>query len=71
MAASFTPQARKLWEELDPRTKMRVLNSVWCTQCEKNRPMAELGARVSGGDLVLQGTCGTCGHDVTRLVERG
>jgi hypothetical protein len=71
MKAKFTPQARKLWEALEPRTKMRVLNSIWCTQCEKNRPMAELGGRVSGGELILFGRCGTCDHEVTCLVKRG
>ena len=69
MEAKFTPQARKLWEALEPRAKMFALNSVWCPQCEKSTSLAQLAGRVNGGELLLQGKCAACGTEVARLVE--
>ena len=69
MEAKFTPQAKKLWEALEPRTKMFALNTVWCSECEKSTSMAELGGRVNAGELVLHGKCSTCGGQVARNVE--
>ncbi len=60
MEAKFTPQAKKLWEAMEPRAKMFALNTVWCSECEKSTSMAELGGRVNGGELVLHGKCSTC-----------
>lgn len=68
-APNFTARAARLWEELDSRTRIRLLNNVWCPNCSVRSSMQLLGGRVAGGDLVLNGRCLACGGDVARLVE--
>jgi hypothetical protein len=69
MEAKFTPQAKKLWEALEPRAKMFALNTAWCPGCEKSTSLAELGGRVNAGELILHGKCSTCGGQIARPVE--
>ncbi len=69
MEAKFTPQAKKLWEALEVRAKMFALNSAWCPECQKSTTLAELGGRVNGGELLLQGKCGACGAEVAQVIE--
>lgn len=66
----FTPQARRAWAELDGRTRMVLLNNVFCTDCGKMVSMQLLEGKIQKGDLILGGRCLECGGPVRRLVER-
>jgi predicted RNA-binding Zn-ribbon protein involved in translation (DUF1610 family) len=66
----FTPAADRTWNRLPGSLRVRLLNNVFCVQCLGGTSMALEGATVTGDDLVLSGTCTTCGHGVTRVVEQ-
>jgi hypothetical protein len=66
----LTPQARRAWAELDGRTRMVLLNNVFCTGCSKMVSMQLLEGKIEKGDLILGGRCLECGGPVRRLVER-
>ena len=67
--AKMTPQAKSFWDSVSDRSKTLVLNNVWCTECCTSRTIVRYEGRIEGGDLVLQGECGTCGAEVARVVE--
>jgi hypothetical protein len=66
----FTPQARKIWEQIPKDLRLKILNNVWCPQCRKAVTININSARIVDGDLLLQGTCAICRGKVARLVER-
>ena len=67
----FTPQARKIWDTIPVAGRTKILNTVWCVNCSRFTTMVSYSGKVEKGDLILRGTCERCGHEVTRLVERG
>ena len=66
----FTPAARKRWERLTPKLQAMLLGNVWCRGCRQAGAMRLLSAKIEKGQLVLHGTCETCGEPVARVVER-
>ncbi len=66
----FTPQARKMWDQIPKGSRLKILNTVWCPQCRKAVTININSARIVAGDLLLQGTCAICRGKVARLVER-
>ena len=66
---SFTPKAKKIWEDIDSHIRIRLLNNVWCRHCGKMSSIGNLSGMVESGMLVLRGSCTKCGSDVARVIE--
>ncbi|QBS13533.1 hypothetical protein E4T54_11910 (plasmid) [Legionella geestiana] len=64
-----TRQALVLWENVRPEYRIMILNNVWCGQCGKGVGIANPYATVLKGDILLDGTCVTCGSKVARYLE--
>ena len=47
----------------------RLLDNVWCSRYRQVTTMVDYRGQIKQGDLVLTGTCATCGATVARLVE--
>ena len=69
MENKFTPQARKMWEQIPTRHKTRILNKVWCGNCAKATTILYLDGKLIHDELLLEGKCCRCGNDVARLIE--
>lgn len=67
----WTPAARRAWNRVPPRFRLKILNNVWCITCRSGTSIALKSASVQSGNLVLQGQCTRCGGDVARVVEVG
>ena len=65
----LTPQAKRIWESLDFRKRVMVLNGVHCANCPRAVAMQLQHGKVEKGDLILTGRCLECGGVVARLVE--
>ena len=66
---AFTPKARSFWESLPPGVPEMLLGNVFCGNCRCSVQIVDYSGEMDGGDLVLRGTCATCGGPVARLVE--
>ncbi len=66
----FTPQARKMWDQIQGDSRLKILNNVLCMHCRKAVTININSARIVAGDLLLQGTCAICRSKVARLVEK-
>ncbi|WP_028574758.1 hypothetical protein [Desulfonatronovibrio hydrogenovorans] len=66
----FTPQARKIWDQIPKGSRLKIQNTVWCSQCRKAVTIKIDSASIVAGDLLLQGTCAICQGKVARLVEK-
>ncbi len=67
----FTPRAKRIWESLEIRKRVMILNQVHCVNCPRVVTMQLQHGRVQKGDLILHGRCLECGAVVARLVETG
>jgi hypothetical protein len=65
----LTPAAQKLWDGLPTDIQRMLLNNVWCGTCREMGTMLPESGKSVQGDLVLRGTCATCGGPVGRLIE--
>ena len=65
----FTAPAASLWEEIPAVHRQRILDNVWCGRCRGSVTITQFAGVVKKGDILLSGKCGTCGHDVARVVE--
>lgn len=66
---NFTRPAQKLWDQIPPKARLKILNTVWCAGCRDTVTILSIKGRVAGGELLLQGTCDKCGLKIVRLVE--
>lgn len=66
---TFSPQAIIRWEKLSEAEQHIFLNNAYCSQCKTAVIIANVGGRMEGSCLVLQGLCSTCGTEVARVVE--
>ena len=64
----FTPRARSIWQALPGNAQLKILNTVWCTQCNAMTGITKITANVCSGVLVLRGRCGRCTAGVARVV---
>ena len=64
----FTSQAELLWYSIPANARERILKNVFCTKC-KGSEMIDYNGSEKNGDLVLEGSCAKCGHQVVRVVE--
>jgi hypothetical protein len=65
----FTRQASEFWMAIPADTRAKLLANVYCGQCRGAVSIVNVKAMVKRGDLLLNGNCATCGHEVARLVE--
>jgi len=69
MSNGFTDEARAQWDAIPPQTREQLLNNVWCPHCSDVTTITDFKGHVERGDLVLKGSCATCGGDVARVIE--
>jgi hypothetical protein len=65
----LSDQASKLWNAIPTDAKKKLLANVFCGHCRGAVSIVNVTGTVKGGDLVLNGNCAVCGHDVARHVE--
>ena len=66
---TFTPIAKNIWRAMPGDTQLKILNTVWCTQCQNMARITHITAKVDSGMLVLRGECARCSGDVARVIE--
>ncbi len=54
---------------IPPWAQEKILDNVWCGQCLGSVTIILETAEMKGDDLVLRGTCKSCGWNVCRVVE--
>jgi hypothetical protein len=67
--ASFSPKAAAFWAKVPDDVKPKLLDNVYCGHCRGGVTITRFSGTVKSGDLLLQGSCAICGHEVARLVE--
>ena len=65
----LSAQASKLWNAIPIDARRKILGNVFCGHCRGAVSIVNVAGTVKGGDLVLNGNCAVCGHNVARLVE--
>jgi hypothetical protein len=65
----LTPAAQKLWDGLTTTIQRMLLTNVWCGTCREMGTMLPESGKSVQDDLVLRGTCATCGSPIGRLIE--
>jgi len=66
---TFTPRAKNIWRAIPGDTQLKILDTVWCTQCRNMTGIVNISAKVDSSMLVLLGKCSRCGSDVARVIE--
>lgn len=61
-------EALELWQGLPADTRRMLLSNVWCVECRKSVTIVDYHAELKGV-VVLEGFCGTCGHEVARVID--
>ena len=61
-------EALLMWEKIPNHARMKLLNNVYCSRCQKVTSAAQASVVRSGGDLLINGNCIRCDADVTRYV---
>lgn len=69
MKKDFTPEAEKFWAKIPDEFKEKVLNNVFCVKCLGPIRIKNYTGKIVQGDLILNGECSVCGHNVARLIE--
>jgi hypothetical protein len=65
----FTARAAVLWGTIPRQARERILKNVFCGECGGSVEIIKFTGEESHGNLVLKGSCATCGHAVARVVE--
>lgn len=65
----FSKDAKKRWDKIPKWAQAKILDNVYCGECTNTVSIVLETAEMQGADLILRGTCKTCGHEVCRLVE--
>jgi hypothetical protein len=69
MNDQFTAEAKAIWDSIPPQIQKKLLSNVWCPHCAEITTITDFEGKVKMGDLVLSGTCATCGGNVARVIE--
>ena len=67
MQRKFSNRAREIWDKVPD--KIKILNSVWCINCQKRTTIKNYLGKVRASDLVLEGQCIRCNKLVTKLIR--
>jgi hypothetical protein len=62
-------KAEILWGTLPAWAKEKILKNMFCVRCRTSVEIVDYTKRERRGDLILEGRCGVCGHEVVRVVE--
>lgn len=65
----LTLQAKKRWKQMPEQARKNILSNVWCSQCREMVAMQLREGGMTGGSLVLRGTCKKCGSEAARVIE--
>ena len=65
----LTRKAAKFWDAIPSSARTEILANVYCVRCRGAVSIIAASGTLKHGDLVLDGKCGKCGHQVGRLVE--
>jgi hypothetical protein len=66
---AFTPEAQAIWDKVPEETRVKLLDSGFCTRCLATRHFDLVEGELRGKELALIGKCGTCGARVVRLIQ--
>lgn len=69
MPEKFTAPAKAHWEAIPAHIQELLLNNVWCPHCASVTTITDFSGRIEAGDLILSGSCVTCGKNVARVIE--
>ena len=69
MKGTFTKQALQLWKAIPVHFRDKLLQNVWCGNCQKMTTIVDFVGRQQRSDLILTGSCAECGNKVVRLIE--
>jgi fluoride ion exporter CrcB/FEX len=57
------------WNKIPKSVQMRILDTVWCGGCTTTTTLILESVKIQQQDLILQGKCKACAHEVCRIVE--
>jgi len=66
--AGFTPAAQKFWDELEPKSRVRLINNAFCFSCKAETGIGNVSGSIERDSLILNGICTKCGEPVARLI---
>jgi hypothetical protein len=69
MTNKFSSDSKRVWEDIPPHRKAKILNNIWCKHCGKVTTIVHYTRKVEGSELILEGECERCGGKVARLIE--
>ena len=69
MQEGFTPEAWARWTAIPLELRKRLIGNVWCSHCTGETTIVDYSGVVETGNLVLEGSCATCGGPVARVIE--
>lgn len=69
MSSESTVKAKAKWNSIPLRIQKQLLSNVWCPHCSSVTTITDFKGHVEEGDLVLTGSCATCGGEVARAIE--
>lgn len=62
-------KAEEKWFSISEEIREKLLHNVRCPNCKDTVEIIEYLINGSDFGIILQGKCGTCGHDVARVIE--
>lgn len=65
-----TPKAKTLWETVPTELRLKILNNVWCSSCEKAININTEKMSVKKGLLHIEGKCMNCGEPASHIVDK-
>ena len=69
MKGPFSARAGVIWGTIPKEARERILKNVFCRKCRGSVEMLRFTGEEEKGDLILKGSCATCGQAVVRVVE--
>lgn len=69
MKKEFTVEAEQFWAKISNDFQEKILNNVFCAKCLRAVRIKNYTGQIKSGDLLLEGECSKCGHQVARLIE--
>ncbi len=68
--SNLTSEAKERWDKIPDWTQAKILNNVWCVNCQHLIGIkVESGKIIDNDDLLLEGKCNECGANVAQLIR--
>lgn len=61
--------ANNKWLAIPSDIRGKLIRNVWCTQCSDVAKIRNYVIFEHDLGILLEGKCGTCGHEVSRVIE--